>query len=176
MRHVCPCDVGLKTLISRALRGPVCAPACIHVPEWSSLSRHSSLNAPVLATGAHTLHKRTIQGPFGAGTLGATDNMAQPGQKVVLITGCSSGIGLRIAVLLAKDPQQRYYGKRTNGPWCMYNFELTTELKTVNKETRSGAVYNYLKLYTLLYMICPFKYSTLSNGQIFWYSSLLGLV
>ncbi|KAG7316174.1 hypothetical protein KOW79_021040 [Hemibagrus wyckioides] len=35
--------------------------------------------------------------------------MATPGQKVVLITGCSSGIGLWIAVLLAKDEQQRYY-------------------------------------------------------------------
>ncbi|XP_034044018.1 retinol dehydrogenase 8-like [Thalassophryne amazonica] len=35
--------------------------------------------------------------------------MAGPGQKVVLITGCSSGIGLRIAVMLAKDEQQRYY-------------------------------------------------------------------
>ncbi|XP_041958854.1 retinol dehydrogenase 8-like isoform X2 [Alosa sapidissima] len=35
--------------------------------------------------------------------------MAQPGQKVILITGCSSGIGLRMAVLLAKDPQQRYH-------------------------------------------------------------------
>ncbi|XP_047659194.1 retinol dehydrogenase 8b [Tachysurus fulvidraco] len=35
--------------------------------------------------------------------------MAAPGQKVVLITGCSSGIGLCIATLLAKDEQQRYY-------------------------------------------------------------------
>ncbi|XP_028264884.1 retinol dehydrogenase 8-like [Parambassis ranga] len=35
--------------------------------------------------------------------------MASPGQKVVLITGCSSGIGLRIAVVLAKDEQKRYY-------------------------------------------------------------------
>uniref|UniRef100_A0A667WAJ1 Retinol dehydrogenase n=1 Tax=Myripristis murdjan TaxID=586833 RepID=A0A667WAJ1_9TELE len=32
-----------------------------------------------------------------------------PGQKVVLITGCSSGIGLRIAVMLAKDEQKRYH-------------------------------------------------------------------
>uniref|UniRef100_A0A8B9HDY3 Retinol dehydrogenase 8b n=1 Tax=Astyanax mexicanus TaxID=7994 RepID=A0A8B9HDY3_ASTMX len=29
--------------------------------------------------------------------------------KVVLITGCSSGIGLKIAVLLAKDENQRYH-------------------------------------------------------------------
>ncbi|MCJ8748262.1 hypothetical protein PDJAM_G00163000 [Pangasius djambal] len=35
--------------------------------------------------------------------------MAAPGQKVVLITGCSSGIGLCIATLLAKDEHQRYY-------------------------------------------------------------------
>uniref|UniRef100_UPI0037E80471 retinol dehydrogenase 8-like n=1 Tax=Semicossyphus pulcher TaxID=241346 RepID=UPI0037E80471 len=35
--------------------------------------------------------------------------MASPGQKVVLITGCSSGIGLRMAVVLAKDKQQRYH-------------------------------------------------------------------
>ncbi|CDQ95769.1 unnamed protein product [Oncorhynchus mykiss] len=38
--------------------------------------------------------------------------MANPGQKVVLITGCSSGIGLRMAVMLAKDEKQRYHGKR----------------------------------------------------------------
>ncbi|XP_056108556.1 retinol dehydrogenase 8a [Rhinichthys klamathensis goyatoka] len=30
-------------------------------------------------------------------------------QKVVLITGCSSGIGLRIAVLLARDEHKRYH-------------------------------------------------------------------
>lgn len=37
--------------------------------------------------------------------------MANSGQKVVLITGCSSGIGLRIAVMLAKDEKKRYHGK-----------------------------------------------------------------
>lgn len=31
------------------------------------------------------------------------------GQTVVLITGCSSGIGLRIAVLLARDDRKRYH-------------------------------------------------------------------
>ncbi|KAJ8346288.1 hypothetical protein SKAU_G00304810 [Synaphobranchus kaupii] len=35
--------------------------------------------------------------------------MASEGQKVVLITGCSSGIGLRIAVMLANDEKKRYY-------------------------------------------------------------------
>lgn len=36
--------------------------------------------------------------------------MERHGQKVVLITGCSSGIGLRIAVMLAEDEKQRYHG------------------------------------------------------------------
>ncbi|XP_048051666.1 retinol dehydrogenase 8b isoform X1 [Megalobrama amblycephala] len=35
--------------------------------------------------------------------------MATEGQKVVLITGCSSGIGLGIAVMLARDEMKRYY-------------------------------------------------------------------
>ncbi|KAG7460323.1 hypothetical protein MATL_G00220010 [Megalops atlanticus] len=35
--------------------------------------------------------------------------MASEEQKVVLITGCSSGIGLRIAVMLAKDEKKRYH-------------------------------------------------------------------
>ncbi|KAG9488506.1 retinol dehydrogenase 8 [Eleutherodactylus coqui] len=35
--------------------------------------------------------------------------MANDSKKTVLITGCSSGIGLKIAVQLAKDPQQRYH-------------------------------------------------------------------
>ncbi|XP_026054246.1 retinol dehydrogenase 8b isoform X2 [Carassius auratus] len=35
--------------------------------------------------------------------------MAAEGQRVVLITGCSSGIGLAIAVMLARDERKRYY-------------------------------------------------------------------
>ncbi|XP_058640304.1 retinol dehydrogenase 8-like [Onychostoma macrolepis] len=35
--------------------------------------------------------------------------MATEGQRVVLITGCSSGIGLAIAVMLARDKMKRYY-------------------------------------------------------------------
>ncbi|XP_066563920.1 retinol dehydrogenase 8a [Amia ocellicauda] len=35
--------------------------------------------------------------------------MASDGQKVILITGCSSGIGLRLAALLAQDAKRRYY-------------------------------------------------------------------
>ena len=34
--------------------------------------------------------------------------MAESKQKVVLITGCSSGIGLDTAVFLAKDAEQRF--------------------------------------------------------------------
>ncbi|XP_078387516.1 retinol dehydrogenase 8-like [Cetorhinus maximus] len=35
--------------------------------------------------------------------------MANNGQKVVLITGCSSGIGLKIAINLANDAKKQYY-------------------------------------------------------------------
>lgn len=31
--------------------------------------------------------------------------------RTVLISGCSSGIGLELAVQLARDPKQRYHGK-----------------------------------------------------------------
>ena len=33
--------------------------------------------------------------------------------RTVLISGCSSGIGLELAVQLARDPGQRYQGKGT---------------------------------------------------------------
>lgn len=36
--------------------------------------------------------------------------MADP-PRTVLISGCSSGIGLQLAVQLARDPRQRYQGK-----------------------------------------------------------------
>jgi hypothetical protein len=34
-------------------------------------------------------------------------------QRTVLISGCSSGIGLELALQLAHDPRQRYQGKAT---------------------------------------------------------------
>lgn len=35
--------------------------------------------------------------------------------RTVLISGCSSGIGLELAVQLARDPRQRYQGKENRG-------------------------------------------------------------
>lgn len=41
--------------------------------------------------------------------------MATPAPRVVLVTGCSSGIGLALAVRLAQDPQQRFHGEHGAG-------------------------------------------------------------
>lgn len=37
--------------------------------------------------------------------------MAKAAPRTVLITGCSSGIGLRTAVQLAQDPGKRFHGE-----------------------------------------------------------------
>jgi len=39
--------------------------------------------------------------------------VAAMNQKVVLITGCSSGIGLALAVRIAKDEKKRFMGKNS---------------------------------------------------------------
>ncbi|XP_016117359.1 retinol dehydrogenase 8-like [Sinocyclocheilus grahami] len=44
--------------------------------------------------------------------------MATEAQRVVLITGCSSGIGLAIAVMLARDEMKRYYGNNIHQRFC----------------------------------------------------------
>ncbi|KAM4747475.1 LOW QUALITY PROTEIN: retinol dehydrogenase 8 [Rhinophrynus dorsalis] len=49
------------------------------------------------------LLQRRLAAQKGQGT------MASGSKKIVLVTGCSSGIGLKIAVQLAKDPQERYH-------------------------------------------------------------------
>lgn len=41
--------------------------------------------------------------------------MAGPAPRTVLVTGCSSGIGLAVAVRLAQDPQRRFQGEE-GGP------------------------------------------------------------
>lgn len=52
-----------------------------------------------------------------------------PDQKVVLITGCSSGIGLRMAVMLAKDKKKRYHGKCEESRIIIYFNVLGVEFK-----------------------------------------------
>lgn len=49
--------------------------------------------------------------------------------RVVLITGCSSGIGYSTAVLLAKDPEKRFKVYAT-----MRNLDKKAELEEVGKE------------------------------------------
>lgn len=46
-------------------------------------------------------------GSFNIGELGSMD------KKVVLITGCSSGIGLSLAVRLASDPDKTFKGNHS---------------------------------------------------------------
>ena len=54
--------------------------------------------------------------------------MASSKQKVVLITGCSTGIGLWTAVRLAKDPEKRFKVYAT-----MRNLGKKEELQTEGK-------------------------------------------
>ena len=54
--------------------------------------------------------------------------MASP--RIVLITGCSTGIGLHTALLLAKDPEKRFKVYAT-----MRNLEKKTALEDEGKET-----------------------------------------
>lgn len=70
--------------------------------------------------------------------------MAGPGQKVVLITGCSSGIGLRMAVMLAKDEQKRYHGESNRQCACARGRPIGVHAR-VDKIIVKG--YNYLIQY-----------------------------
>ena len=54
--------------------------------------------------------------------------MASP--RIVLISGCSTGIGLHTALLLAKDPEKRFKVYAT-----MRNLEKKTALEDEGKET-----------------------------------------
>lgn len=84
-------------------------------------------NHVVILTHTHTDHSaesmhsgllsKTLQHPFSllhSNFYHSGKNIssaATMSQKVVLITGCSSGIGLAIAVLMAKDERKRFKGK-----------------------------------------------------------------
>lgn len=67
--------------------------------------------------------------------------MACSGQKVVLITGCSSGIGLRIAVTLAKDEKMRYKGKGALLLHFFFPHPPSNKQGLVSDEARVGVVH-----------------------------------
>ena len=61
--------------------------------------------------------------------------MASSTQKVVLITGCSTGIGLVTAVMLAKDPEKRFKVYAT-----MRNLGKKEALETEGKEVLGSSL------------------------------------
>ena len=61
--------------------------------------------------------------------------MASSSQKVVLITGCSTGIGLVTAVVLAKDPEKRFKVYAT-----MRNLGKKEALETEGKEVLGSSL------------------------------------
>ena len=62
--------------------------------------------------------------------------MASSSQKVVLITGCSTGIGLVTAVMLAKDPEKRFKVYAT-----MRNLGKKEALETEGKEVLGSTLF-----------------------------------
>merc|ERR1711993_155546 len=61
--------------------------------------------------------------------------MAPSTQKIVLITGCSTGIGLATAVMLAKDPEKRFKVYAT-----MRNLGKKEALETEGKEVLGSSL------------------------------------
>ena len=62
--------------------------------------------------------------------------MASTNQKVVLITGCSTGIGLATAVSFAKDPKKRFRVYAT-----MRNLGKKEALETDGKEVLGSTLF-----------------------------------
>lgn len=69
----------------------------------------NSFNMPPFYSVAHFAVSSSLCsiGSFNVGELGSMD------KKVVLITGCSSGIGLSLAVRLASDPDKTFKGNQS---------------------------------------------------------------